>query len=1048
MTLVRKKELYRRTIDSLEASCRAHPNNPKLLRQLALSYFTAGYFNSRALAVYEKVSELYPGDMRIQRAMANGYMVSQGEALLRDAPSLEDIDQESLARSVERLSALSTEFPDSPDVHRAVGDLQLIRGEYSDALRHYRSALALGIEEIDPICAHFETLDHLFSMPPNVVAFFAELYQRIGRADKAHRLYRRLIDEGDVAEETLRAYFSFLSRRIESLKHSESAMHQAALELCQISMMLSEEEEALSWALKMPAEVLAQNPKLVKKLARRLIDKGDYRLAFDYLGQIEMDQEVKSLINEIAVVLEQRGELDTAVYLLQYINEHDIVSGGKRPPAREKTPPPEAGEEKPRRSQEWEIEINTEMQLAELHWRNRRWKQAFDAYLRVLEMGFEDYRSILEPLDSLMDRIPDVSEAQLAFLANFFAERRDWRRTLYYAERALFLDPTLDDIRARLMQACEQILLGDPDACEVRLKLGDMHLEKGNFERSMKEYRKASSYPEFSMKANRRIAVALSRAGDTKAAFEKFQELPVLETEDLEHLYDLMISFQNAEQWRLALEAAQLVRDFDPNFRDIEQKIADIEARIQASGDAFTVDPKMKELIGDHAIGRYRYLAKIGSGGMGVVHKVLDLKTNTEVAMKILREGLSSSDKAIDRFFREARIAATLRHRNIVNILDYNISNTYGQSYIAMEFVDGPSLRDIVEDKFAESIEIDSDYMLQVTEWMMQVCDALNATHQKGIIHRDIKPDNILLGQGNVIKLTDFGIVHIEEATFTPTGALIGTPRYMSPEQVHGGRIDARSDIYSVGIIIYEMLIGSPPFISGDISYQQVNVLPTNPREICERVPADLDAIVTRCLEKNPADRFQTVLDLKSTLELCFVQNGGNPDRLNPQSRQAVLPLLASSTEVATLASLRSSETAIRRHLVQRPTDTEFESELDMDDAGENQDRTDRMARPASTIQASSPVPHTTIDENTPIPEKPSAPPSSVDLPSGLDIPQQPEPRRVLETDFDLGDEHTPPMDQKLETDFDLGTGIEDAPLAPPPPAQDEPGDLDSLDID
>jgi serine/threonine protein kinase/uncharacterized protein HemY len=1013
MTLVPKKELYRRTIDSLEASCRAHPDNPKLLRQLALSYFKAGMFNSRALAIYERVSQLYPADLRIQRALAHGYMVTQGEALLRDAPSLEEIDQESLARSVERLTALGKEFPDSPDVHRALGDLQLIRGEYSEALRHYRSAIALGIEEIDPICIHFETLDTIFPLPPNVVAFFADLYQRVGRAEKAHRLYHRLVEEGEVAPETLRAYFSFLTRRIETMKRSESAMHQAAQELCQVSMMLGEPEEALSWAFRVPTEVLAQNPNLVKKLARHLITDGDHRLAFDYLTQLDMDPEVKALVNEIAVVLEQRGEIDTAVHLLQYINEHDMLAGGKKSPARERSTETPEESERPPRSPEWEIEINTELQLAELHWRNRRWKQAFEAYLHVLELGYEEYRLLLEPLDSLMDRIPDISEAQLAFLANFFGERRDWRRTLYYAERALFLDPGLDDIRARLVQACEQILLNDPDACEVRLKLGDMHLEKGSFERAMKEYRKASAYPEFSMKANRRIAVALSKAGDPKAAFEKFQELPVLETEDLERLYDLMISFQNHEQWRLALDAAQLVRDFDPHFRDIEQKIADLQARIAASGDALAVDPKMKELIGDHAIGRYRYLAKIGSGGMGVVHKVLDLKTNTEVAMKILREGLSSSDKAIDRFFREARIAATLRHPNIVNILDYNISNTYGQSYIAMEFVDGPSLRDIVEDKFAETLEIDQTYILSLMEWMMQVCDALETTHRKGIIHRDIKPDNILLAPGNQIKLTDFGIVHIEEATFTPTGALIGTPRYMSPEQVHGGRIDARSDIYAVGIILYEMLIGSPPFISGDISYQQVNVLPTNPREICDRIPADLDAIVMRCLEKNPADRFQTTGELKRALERSYVANGGDAEHLHPQTPQEGHRFHNTPHPAETQ---RPSGWRIRTSDA-----SDVDSELDIDADDESLDRTDRMvsdfeARRQAALEAqrrttvSDPAPPRkltpTLPHETTTPAPPAATPVAesgdldpeLDLGSAVRVPRPSAPARPVST--------------------------------------------------
>lgn len=1000
MAVVPKKELYRRTIDSLEASCRTHPDNEKLLRQLALAYFKAGSFHRRALEVYERASQLFPMEMKIQRAMAIAYTVSQGEALLRDAPSLEEIDADGLTRSVERLVELGREFPDSPDIHRALGDLQLIRGEYTEALRHYRSALALGTEDITPICQHFEMLNALYALPPNVVAFFAELYQRIGRSEKAHRLYQRLVEEGDLDESTQRAYLAFLLRRIEHFGEEDQAHHQIAREICQLSLSLGEIDDSLKWATRIPPATMAESPNLVKRLGRHLIDIGDFRLAFDFLSQIEMDHEVKSQVNEIAVVLEQRGEIDTAVYLLQFINDNDMVAGGRKPAQRSKD-----DEAKKERSPEWELEVNTELQMAELHWRNRRWKKALESYLRLLEIGFDDYRSILEPLDSLMDRIPDIEESQLGFLANFFAERRDWRRTLYYAERALYLDPTLEDIRARLIQACEQILLKNPEACEVRLKLGDMQLDKGSFERAMKEYRKAASYPEFSMKANRRIAVALSRAGDLKASFQKFQELPVLENEDLENLYDLMISFQNEEQWQLALDAARLIKDFDPNFRDIGARITNYEMKANAAGDAYSVDPKMRDLIGDHAIGRYRYVSKIGSGGMGVVHKVLDLKTDQEVAMKILREGLSSSDKAIDRFFREARIAATLRHRNIVNILDYNISNTYGQSYIAMEYVDGPSLRDIVEEKFVESIDIDSDYILRVLDWMMQVCDALGATHRKGIIHRDIKPDNIMVSSGEVVKLTDFGIVHIEEATFTPTGALIGTPRYMSPEQVHGGRIDARSDIYSVGIIMYEMLIGSPPFISGDISYQQVNVLPTNPREICEIVPIEVDAIVMKCLEKNPSDRFQTAAELRTALENTFVRLGGNPARLNPSAHDASPPPLVSGSGNMPITKFEEKPRSGRRRRSPLLGDSQLdlESEMDLDEADEYRDRTDRLVggRPDWTDSESVPQTPTKLSETAYRPPSPYASDDSSGLSSSVDLGSEESNR--LDSEVDLG---------------------------------------------
>jgi len=246
---------------------------------------------------------------------------------------------------------------------------------------------------------------------------------------------------------------------------------------------------------------------------------------------------------------------------------------------------------------------------------------------------------------------------------------------------------------------------------------------------------------------------------------------------------------------------------------------------------------------------------------------VYDLRLERPVAMKILREGLANSNKAVERFFREARIAATLNHANIVNIYDYNINNQTHKSYISMEYVDGPSLRDLFEDRLVEDEPLTPARIAEAVYYSAQICDALQVTHSKGIIHRDIKPDNILISKDGQAKLTDFGIVHVEEATFTPTGAVIGTPRYMSPEQVQGHRLDGRADLYSVGIILYEWLTGAPPFVSGDIAYQQVNVRPVSPIDHNPIIPRDLNDIIMKCLEKSPADRYQSAADLKAALQ-------------------------------------------------------------------------------------------------------------------------------------------------------------------------------------
>ncbi|MDX2177102.1 MAG: protein kinase, partial [Candidatus Sumerlaeia bacterium] len=878
MNSISRQEILRRTTKALEASLARHPGNEKILCQLASAYAQAGQFHAQAMEAYERASAAAPGDVRVQNALSIGYLINQSIQLSAQLHSLEELDLDALAVNVAKLREYARLHQDSPEIHRALGDLELLSGDERSALQHYRVALALGLRDLEPLCNHFEHIRFMAHLGTALVVFFCEIYQRLGRDDRADAIYRQLIDDRQEDASALEAYLGFLERRIDDLIEDPRAMGEAARQICRVRLRRGQHSEALSWARQLSIEVLTEDPPLVKDLARVLIDLQDFRSAFDYLTRIPVDGEVKTLLNEMSVRLEQQGEIDAAVYILQYLGKRDVKE------QKEQLIEAKQAEMK---AEQRELEVQTELSMAELHWKSKRWQEALDSYVRALSLGYEDYKSLLEPIDLLIERIGDTSDERLGYLVNFFAERREWRRVLRYAERALAQNPSLTNIQQRLLQACEQLLLADPSASDVRLRLGDLLLERNNLERAMQEYRRAAQNPEASMKANRRLAVAYIRGGDFGNAFARLRDLPVLETEDIERLYDVAMGFTTQQSWKDVVESCKLILEYDSKFRDVRQRLEQAQAQLQAGSLEAALDPKMRELIGDHAIGRYKYVGKIGSGGMGVVHKVMDIKQNHVLAMKILREGLSSSGKAIDRFFREARIASTLKHRNIVNIVDYNISQTAGQSYIAMEFIDGPSLRDVIETKFSQTMEVAMADVLQGLDWMSQLCDALDITHKRGIIHRDIKPDNMLIATGNMLKVTDFGIVHIEEATFTPTGALIGTPRYMSPEQVHGGRIDGRSDIYAVGIIFYELLIGSPPFISGDIAYQQVNVLPTRPIEICPAIPAAVDRIIMKCLEKNPNDRYQEAMDLKADLDECYVRLGGDPEKRVPSGFDA-----------------------------------------------------------------------------------------------------------------------------------------------------------------
>lgn len=278
-------------------------------------------------------------------------------------------------------------------------------------------------------------------------------------------------------------------------------------------------------------------------------------------------------------------------------------------------------------------------------------------------------------------------------------------------------------------------------------------------------------------------------------------------------------------------------------------------------------DPRISELLGPEAATRFQYLERLGSGGMGVIHKVRDRRDDRVVALKILRDGLSGSSKALDRFFREARICSGISHPNIIKVYDYSISSSSAVSYIVMEFIDGRSLREVIDRRFNDSNPISfADYTFEIVGYIIQLCWALEAVHVRGIVHRDVKPDNVMINLVGEVKITDFGILHLEEATFTPTGAMLGTPRYMSPEQVRGDKVDGRSDIYAVGIVLYECLTGRPPFLTGDVSYQQVHNQPLPPQEVNSEIPRELNDIILRCLEKAPENRYPDGGSLKAAL--------------------------------------------------------------------------------------------------------------------------------------------------------------------------------------
>jgi serine/threonine-protein kinase len=259
--------------------------------------------------------------------------------------------------------------------------------------------------------------------------------------------------------------------------------------------------------------------------------------------------------------------------------------------------------------------------------------------------------------------------------------------------------------------------------------------------------------------------------------------------------------------------------------------------------------------------GRYRIVRKLGSGGMADVYLAEDEELGRRIAIKILNDRHANDEQFVERFRREAKNAAGLSHPNIVSI--YDRGEAEGTYYIAMEYLDGRSLKELVVARgplpIADAIDA-----------TRQVLAALRFAHRKGVVHRDIKPHNVMADADGRLKVTDFGIARAGVSQMTEAGSIIGTAQYLSPEQARGSPVDQRSDLYSVGIVLYEMLTGKTPFTGEtpvEIAMKHLSDPPRPPSLERPDISPDLDMVVLRALAKSPEDRFQTAEEMDGELE-------------------------------------------------------------------------------------------------------------------------------------------------------------------------------------
>ncbi len=298
--------------------------------------------------------------------------------------------------------------------------------------------------------------------------------------------------------------------------------------------------------------------------------------------------------------------------------------------------------------------------------------------------------------------------------------------------------------------------------------------------------------------------------------------------------------------------------------------------------------------------GRYRVVRKLGTGGMANVYLAEDQELGRSVAIKMLDERHSQDEQFVERFRREAKNAAGLSHPNIVSI--YDRGQAEGTYYIAMEYLEGRTLKELLVTRGPTPLTVAIDYTRQILA-------ALGFAHKHGIVHRDIKPHNVVVAPDGRLKVTDFGIARSGTSQMTETGSIIGTAQYLSPEQAKGAPVTPASDIYSVGIVLYEMLTGSVPF-TGDtpleIAMKHLSTTPLPPSEKRHDVPHELDSIVLRALAKDPADRYQSAEEMDADLA-----RAAREQPVAPETEEAATRVLR-GVGAATLAS---APTAVTRRV-------------------------------------------------------------------------------------------------------------------------------------
>jgi tetratricopeptide (TPR) repeat protein len=806
LTQSRKDE---EALHAYRRALRNQPEDKELLRMLAAIFFERGNFDKEAVEIYHRSVEVNPTDVTTLRALAQtAQLTNNGDLAIRSIEALASMGQSNAKLTAQLADAYVRKGVVDPKAERVLREA--LRQEPNNA--EYLGALARVLtaqDRTDSDCIPvYES--HLRNFKDDLATGrqLAKAYIKADRYENALATTQRFLQLAPHDDELqrLNALASLYDNKID----------EAVAEYQRILQRNAADPEAL------------------------------VNLALAYGQKLRVDDEAASLY-ERALALQPANERLHLARARVMVSRNDLVAGVESYKAAIKA----------RQGSEPAVIAHLTALLNE-----------FPEVLRVrwffveLLVSNGNLRDAIEQLEFINSNHPGQTNNILRALETILAKDANNLAALLMRGQLLLAGNQIDDA-VRMLEKAYQLrpsdaaiieklteaynaLLARKENAEIRFRLGKLFYAQQEFDKAIGCFQKTTQDYRWEAESTKMLGKCFTSKGMLDLALQEFKKL-VVDAETKELLYDLA---QRYEAKRDLVGAKTVYRQLfaaDINYKDVQTRF---EMLSGSTSDPMAFEKtSIVQQMSEEAARRYELLDELGRGAMGIVYRARDKELEEVVALKILPDNMSNNPEAVRRFKIEARNARKLSHPHIVRIHD--IGEEMGRKYISMEYVDGSDLKRKM--KAAPNFRLP---IPEVIKYAIQTADALAYAHRVGVVHRDIKPANIMLTSTEDVKVTDFGIAKLMDGAGEGTmiGAVIGTPLYMSPEQVQGIPVDNRADIYAYGVMLYELLNGRPPFTEGDLAYQHIHKEPP----VIEGIPSPLWEVVAKCLQKKKEDRWET----------------------------------------------------------------------------------------------------------------------------------------------------------------------------------------------